>query len=96
MRRFSLATLCLIVAPLVVAPLAARAVCQAGIAAASRRAEALSASPGKAALLEQIQRADIAHHEGDENECTDQLSMATDVLDRIDAAKRRAGPPPHR
>ena len=96
MRRFPLATLFLVMAPSVVAPLAARADCQAGIAAASRRAEALSASPGKAALLEQIQRADIARHEGDETECADQLSMATDVLDRIDAAKRRADTPPPR
>ncbi len=79
-----------------VAPIAARADCQAGIAGATRRAASLPASSGKAALLEQIQRAEIARHEGDETGCADQLSMATDVLDRIDAARRRAAAAPHR
>ena len=91
MRRILLAT-----ALVTLAPIAARADCQAGIAAATKRAGGLPASSGKAALLEQIQRAEIARHEGDETDCADQLSMATDVLDRIDAARRRAAAAPHR
>lgn len=90
MRSFPLAAVAL-----VVAPLAAHADCRSGVAAASARAEALTPSSGRAALLEQIQRADIAHHEGDETECLDQLSMATEVLDRIDAARRHAVPASH-
>ena len=69
---------------------AARADCQSGIAAAMTRANSLPRSSGRAALLEQIQRADVAHHEGDEGDCADQLREATDVLDRIDAARQSA------
>ena len=68
-------------------PLPAAAACQDDVAGAMARAEALPATPGRAALQEQIQRADIARHEGDDAECVDTLSQATEVLDRIDAAK---------
>ena len=70
-------------------PLSAYADCQSGAAAAMRRAEALPPTAGRAALLEQIQRADVAHHEDDEGDCTDQLRAATDVLDQLDAARKR-------
>lgn len=71
------------------ASVSAHADCQAGVADAMRRANALPETSGRAALLEQIQRADVARHEGDQDECVDQLQSATDVLDKIDAAKKR-------
>ena len=80
---------------LLLASAAAHADCQSGTAAAMRRADALPPSPGRAALMEQIQRAEVAHHEGDDGDCTEQLAHATDVLDRIDAARKR-GTAPHR
>ena len=80
----------------IMTPIAARTDCQAGIAAATGCAAALPASSGKAALLEQVQHADITRHEGDQADCADQLSMATDVLDRIDAAKREKAASPGR
>ncbi len=83
----------LLFAVLLLAPLAARADCQAGIAAAMGRADRLPVTPGRAALLEQIQRADVAHHEGDEDDCADQLKQATVVLDQIDAAKKKQSRP---
>ena len=69
-----------------IAPAAARADCSQEVGAAYARAMALPATAGRAALLEQIQRAEVAHHEGDEGECADQLSSATEVLDK--AARR--------
>lgn len=88
MRLIPLALAALLLLPCA----AAHADCQSGIAAAMRRANRFPASPGRAALLEQIQRADVAHHEGDEAECQDQLRDATSVLDKIDAAKTRGAP----
>ncbi len=69
-------------------PLAARANCAHDVAVAYHRAAALPPSKGKAALLEQIQRADVARHEDDEGGCVDALATATSVLDHIDAARR--------
>ena len=69
---------------------AVRADCQAGIAAAIRRTNAQPPSAGRAAMLEQIQRADVARHEDDESECLEQLKDATAVLDQVDEAKKRA------
>ena len=70
----------------------AAAACQDDIASATARAEALPPSPGRAALQEQIQRAEVARHEGDDAECVDALSVATGVLDSIGAAKAPARP----
>lgn len=78
----------------VLIPFPAAAACRDDAAAAMARAEALPPSPGRAALQEQIQRADIAGHEGDDGECADALSMATGVLDSIDAAKAAGHPAP--
>ena len=75
-------------------PLPAAAACRDDVAAAMARAEALPPSPGRAALQEQIQRADIAGHEGDDAECADALSVATGVLDSIDTAKKAGQPAP--
>ncbi len=77
----------ILIAALLLAPIASHAGCNEDVAAAYARARPLPPTPGRAALLEQIQRADVAHHEGDEEECRNQLSDATDVLDQIDAAK---------
>ena len=79
----------LVCGALMLQPVAAEADCQGDIAVTTARAKALPATTGRAALMEQIQRAEIARHEGDEGDCRDQLSMATDVLDKIDANKRR-------
>ena len=81
------------------APLAAYADCSQEVARAYERANALPPSPGRSALLEQIQRAEIAHHEGDEDECVDAVQMADDVLAQIDAAHaqpEKARTPPTR
>lgn len=78
----------LLVALAILPAFEARADCQAGIAVAMRRAAALPPSSGRAALLEQIQRADVAHHEGDAGECTEQLREAVSVLDQIDDARK--------
>ena len=83
-RRAAIAVLAILL------PFPAAAACRDDAAAAMARAEALPPSPGRAALQEQIQRADIARHEGDDAECVDALSGATEVLDRIDAAKAPA------
>ena len=85
MRRISIA-----LAALLLSSIAAVADCPSDIPAALQRANALPTTAGRAALLEQIQRAQVAHHEDDEGECVDQLKIATDVLDSIDAAKSRA------
>ena len=79
----------LLLAALLLPPVAAHADCQSGVAAAMQRANRLPVTPGRAALLEQIQRADVAHHEGDEDDCADQLKQATAVLDQIDAATKK-------
>lgn len=79
---------------LAASPAVARTSCGSGIERALHRTEPLPETPGKAALMEQIQRAQIALHEGDESDCADELSTATDVLDRIDSA-RRAGTSGH-
>lgn len=84
MRRISIA-----LAVLLLPSMAAYADCPSAIEAAVQRANALPPSAGRAAMLEQIQRAQVAHHEDDEGECIDQLKLATDVLDSIDAAKSR-------
>ena len=80
--------LALLICLSVAMPLVAHADCAHGVALAYRRAGTLPPSKGKAALLEQIQRADIAHHEDDESGCNDALAIATNVLNRIDAARR--------
>lgn len=67
----------------------ASASCETGITVALHRAAPLPATSGKAALLEQIQRAEIARHEGDEGDCIGELSVATHVLDEIDVARRK-------
>ena len=71
---------------IVIAPIAARADCPQEVAADYARARALPPTPGRAALLEQIQRAEIAHHEGDEDECVEAVGQATEVLNKLDAA----------
>ena len=80
-----------------IAPGAAYADCQADIATSYERANALAPSFGRSALLEQIQRAEIAHHEGDDEACREELATALDVLGQIDthAAARPAAAPDH-
>ena len=74
-----------------IAPIAARADCPNEVAADYARANALPATPGRAALLEQILRAENAHHEGDEGECVEAVSQATEVLNAVaPAAQPRA------
>ncbi len=73
---------------LAIAPMAAHAGCPDGVAADYARARALPPTPGRAALLEQIQRAEVAHQEGEEDECLSALAEATEVLDKVDAHKQ--------
>lgn len=82
----------LLVALVVIAPVAARAACADDVATAYARANALPPSNGRAALLEQIQRAEIAHHEGDEDECRTAVGDAVDVLDQLKSSQRRTTP----
>ena len=67
----------------VLGPIAAHAECSDEVAADYARANALPPSNGRSALLEQIQRAEIAHHEGDEEECQSAVSDATEVLSHV-------------
>jgi hypothetical protein len=76
----------LLFAAALLAPIAAKADCARDVAEAYSRANTLPASNGRAALLEQIQRAEIAHHEGDENECLSAVADAKEVLDEVHAA----------
>ena len=75
----------LLCAAALLAPIAAKADCAGDVADAYRRANTLPATNGRAALLEQIQRAEIAHHEGDENECVSAVADAKEVLDDVHA-----------
>jgi len=80
LRRSSLALL------MVIAPVGASATCSDEVAAAYARANALPPTAGRAALLEQILRAEVAHHEGDEEGCAKAVGQATEVLDTVEAA----------
>ena len=75
--RLVLLTACLL------APIAAKADCASDVATAYRRANTLPATDGRAALLEQIQRAEIAHHEGDDEECISAVAEANTVLNDV-------------
>ena len=76
-----------LIAATLAAPISSRAGCTDDVSAAYAQARTLPSTPGRAALLEQIQRAEIAHHEGDDAECRSALADATDVLDKVSAAK---------
>ena len=70
-------------ASIALAPFLAHAECSDDVAAAYARANALPPSNGRSALLEQIQRAEIAHHEGDEEECQSAVAEATEVIEHL-------------
>ena len=75
----------LIAAP-ISTPIVAYAGCYEDVAAAHARARPLPVTPGRSALLEQIQRAEIARHEGDEEDCRSQPAEAVEVVGKVDAA----------
>ena len=61
-------------------PGVARADCAADIDKALVQARALPQSAGKNAVLEDIERARISRHEGDEDDCKEQIGGVLDLL----------------